>query len=192
MITVKINTGSFQADLDRLASRLQNLKPALEDMGEVLLASTKQRFADSKAPDGTPWAPNSPVTMDQHLRRKGGDTVPRPGEQRNNPYYKKDGSLSKRGERQIAGKRPLIGESKRLGNEIAVQADMRRLVLGSSLIYAAVQQFGAQAGAFGRTKRGAPIPWGNIPARPFLGLSTKDQANIVDIVAEYLEQSFHP
>ncbi len=34
-------------------------------------------------------------------------------------------------------------------------------------------------------KRGAPIPWGDIPARPFLGLSD-DEADVRDIVARYL------
>lgn len=34
--------------------------------------------------------------------------------------------------------------------------------------YATTQQFGAKKGAFGLSKRGRPIPWGDIPARPML------------------------
>jgi rhamnose transport system permease protein len=43
--------------------------------------------------------------------------------------------------------------------------------VASPAIYGAVMQFGAAQGAFGTTARGAPIPWGSIPARPFLGRS---------------------
>jgi len=31
-----------------------------------------------------------------------------------------------------------------------------------------------------------PIPWGDIPARPFLGLSDEDRSGILDIVSEAL------
>lgn len=37
----------------------------------------------------------------------------------------------------------------------------------ASAIQAAVLQFGARRGEFGKTRRGAPIPWADIPARPF-------------------------
>jgi phage virion morphogenesis protein len=53
-------------------------------------------------------------------------------------------------------------------------------------IYAAVMQGGAAKGAFGATSRGTPIPWGAIPARPFLGLSETDRANIIATVDEWL------
>jgi len=54
---------------------------------------------------------------------------------------------------------------------------------------AATQQFGAAKGAFGRTKFNGPIPWGNIPARPFLGISEEDESNLVDMLREYLEEA---
>lgn len=84
---------------------------------------------------------------------------------------------------------PLIGESKRLSREIHYRARGDRLEIGSPLEYAAVQQFGARRGAFGATRKGAPIPWGRIPARPFLGLSDDDAAEVVDILTEYARQS---
>jgi len=36
---------------------------ALGEVGEMLVASTHRGFQEEKAPDGTPWAPNSPVTI---------------------------------------------------------------------------------------------------------------------------------
>lgn len=43
--------------------------------------------------------------------------------------------------------------------------------VGASKVYAAVQQFGQKKGASGTTRRGAPIPWGDIPPRPFLPMT---------------------
>ncbi len=54
--------------------------------------------------------------------------------------------------------------------------------IGSPSIYAGTHQFGAAKGAFGSTSKGAPIPWGDIPARPFLGLSDADEADIRDLI----------
>ncbi|MBY0349775.1 phage virion morphogenesis protein [Tabrizicola sp.] len=60
---------------------------------------------------------------------------------------------------------------------------------GSPMIYATTQQFGAAQGAFGRTARNGPIPWGTIPARPFLGLSPEDETNILDTLSEWLQRA---
>jgi len=59
--------------------------------------------------------------------------------------------------------------------------------LGTNKIYSAVMQFGAAKGAFGTNARGGSIPWGNIPARPFLGISDQDRLNIAGIVEEWLQ-----
>lgn len=40
--------------------------------------------------------------------------------------------------------------------------------IGSGLNYAGLHQFGARQGQFGRTRRNGPIPWGNVPARPYM------------------------
>ena len=47
-------------------------------------------------------------------------------------------------------------------------------------------QFGMPKGYAGRTQRGAPIPWGDIPPRPFLGLSTSDAESVTAIIRDYL------
>ena len=56
--------------------------------------------------------------------------------------------------------------------------------VGSNAIQSAVMQFGAAKGSLG-----ANSPWGNIPARPFIGLSDSDQTGIIDILEEWLERS---
>ncbi|HYW05015.1 MAG TPA: phage virion morphogenesis protein [Gammaproteobacteria bacterium] len=62
------------------------------------------------------------------------------------------------------------------------------LELGSPMIYAGTQQFGAHKGQYGSTRRGSPIPWGDIPARPFLGLSAGDKREVLAILQEHLRK----
>lgn len=163
-ITLTFDDSEVRQALDRLARRVADLRPAMQDIGELLTERTKQRFGTGRAPDGAPWPPNSPVT----LARYGG----------------RYGKKARAG--RMAGKKPLIGESKALSTTIAYQAGRDRVEVGSPMEYAAVQQFGARKGQFGRTRRGAPIPWGDIPARPFLGVSEADRRDILDILAEHL------
>ena len=58
--------------------------------------------------------------------------------------------------------------------------------VGSPLIYAGTHQFGAEKGSFGSTGKGASIPFGDIPARPFLGLSDADRDELTDILRDYI------
>jgi phage gpG-like protein len=63
------------------------------------------------------------------------------------------------------------------------------------MAYAAAEPIGTEAGQFGPrmgvNKKGRrffmPIPWGNIPARPFLGVGKEDETTLIEIVEEYLE-----
>ena len=66
--------------------------------------------------------------------------------------------------------------------------------VGSPSIYAGTHQFGAPRGAYGTTRRGGPIPWGDIPARPFLAdaagaLAPDDEAAIRDILRDHLTRA---
>lgn len=65
-------------------------------------------------------------------------------------------------------------------------AGKTELRLGTDRVYGATHQFGARKGAFGKTRRGAPIPWGDIPPRPFLGLDEAERAEILATLADWL------
>jgi phage gpG-like protein len=186
MIELKVKDPEINAIASRIRDMGGDLKPAMRDVGELLVRSTKKRFADGRGPDGTFWPSNTQATLETLMRRKAGGTVRRKGEKIKRPYARKDGRLNKRGAQVMMGKKPLIGESKRLGDEIHYAASDSGVEVGSPMEYAAVQQFGAGKGEFGRTKRGAPIPWGDIPARPFLGLSDVDKLMVMDILNDHL------
>jgi phage virion morphogenesis protein len=153
--------------LHRLRSRTDNLAPLLTAFGEDLVASTKQRFHTATAPDGTPWKANSEVTISRYL-----------GLSKSN--FNKDGSLSKKGEARASGKKPLTGETGALGQQIHYRVQGNVLEVGSTMEYAAMQQLGGKRADF-------PNLWGDIPARPFLGLSKDDISGFSHTVSDYLE-----
>lgn len=45
-------------------------------------------------------------------------------------------------------------------------------IISNNMPYAAAMHFGIKQGASGKTSRGAPIPFGNIPARPYMPMDT--------------------
>ena len=74
-------------------------------------------------------------------------------------------------------------------NTLYYEADQDSVEYGSNAIQTAVTQFGTAKCAFGKASNGASIPWGTIPARPFIGLSDEDQDNIVAELEDWLEEA---
>jgi phage virion morphogenesis protein len=177
VIRIKINDTQLKAKLNGLVGRLQNPRAMLADIGEYMIMATKRRFTTGTAPDGTAWASNTPATLLAFGRRRRGSTSKRQGEK------------IKQGAGLLIGKRPLIGESKRLGREIVADVSGTRVVVSSSLEQSRVMQYGARKGEFGKTKRGASIPWGDIPARPYMGFSPEDEKQVLEIVREHLDEA---
>ncbi len=76
-----------------------------------------------------------------------------------------------------------------LKNSITYHADNQGVVIGTNMEYAITHQLGASKGQY------APgIPWGNIPARPFLptaakGLPDDWEDDILDIITSHLQRA---
>jgi phage virion morphogenesis protein len=153
MITIEIKNDQVTPALSNLADLFGDLTPLMGRLAQQLQTSTLDRFPTGRAPDGSVWAPKSPVTLAR------------------NPGYT----------------RPLIGRRGELSSTIGANWGADFAEISSARPQAAVLQFGAAQGAFGRTKRGGPIPWGNIPARPFFGISAQDETDILEIVAEWFQ-----
>lgn len=167
MLTVKYTDKLVQDRLSEIIGHAKNMRPAFLEIGEDLVESTKQRFPRGVAPDGSRWQTNSPVTIARYLGITGGN-------------FKKDGSLSKKGEQRSSSKKPLTGETRTLASTINYRLKgAAGLAIGSPKVQAAMMQYGG-------TKAKFPHLWGDIPARPFLGVSTKDRTNILEITSRYL------
>lgn len=194
MIAIEIANDEITQALDKLSNSAAVTHSILDQIGDFLLDTTKQRFATSTAPDGTPWASNSQVTILQYLRLKSGRYE---GKQRvgtkDGYFYKDDdkrkrkGKLAAEGMTAVMSKKPLIGETSSLASQIFKRFDSDgALLIGSDREYAAIQQFGARKNQFGKA------PWGDIPARPFLGISGKDESTILDIISLILTDYISP
>lgn len=129
-------------------------------LGEYLQRSTQDRFKSQTSPDGATWDVLAPRTLARKEKKK-----LNPGK-----VLTERGLLRK-------------GIAWQLLNKSTVE-------VGSNLAYAAAHQFGMKQGYAGRgkykTRRGSfPIPWGDIPARPFLGLSDQDKRKIDAIIRSW-------
>ena len=151
MLEVTLDSSQLGKALDDLAERLGNLTTPLNDIAEYLHQSTDDRFRKKVAPDGSPWAPLSAVTL---ARKRG------PG---------------------------ILREKGTLQDTLRKQVTRNELAFGTDRPYGAVHQFGQKKGASGSSK-GRPIPWGDIPARPYLGLSADDESEVLLIIHDYLSE----
>lgn len=158
--------------LNRIAEHFgpAGMAPAMQEIGEVLAESTQQRFSASIGPDGSRWAPLAQSTVLARLAKISG------------AYAKKSGKLSSKGGSAVIGMKPLV-ETGMLQDTIryqlidggaGVEIGTNRFA-GEWEAGAAVHQFGSRDGL--------------ILARPFLGLSGDDQAEVLDILGRFLDEA---
>lgn len=168
MIKADVQANEVKAALARVAGAVSDMRPLMQELGEIMIERTKGNFKAGQSPDGQTWAAKTPATLEAYRARK--DPV---------------------------DPRPLFGPSKQLSTQIFYEAEPGEVRWGSNLIYAAVMQFGAAKGSFGTKsgtdKRGrkfsAALPWGDIPARPYLGVGTEDSRILIEAIEEYLSEA---
>ncbi len=147
-IRVELDDRQAQAMFDRMQQGVVNAKPLFDEIGSVLEGSARERIQTTKrAPDGTPWLALSPKWAAKKAEK---GYAP--------------GILTMRGD---------------LLNSVAAQPAGPNFVdiIAGPTTYAAIHQYGGQAGRGGKV---------NIPARPYLGLSDEDQAEIREATDDWL------
>lgn len=160
MITIQINDREVRDALSELQRRVDDLRPAMHDIGQALTEGIVQRIRDGVDWNGRPFAPNSPATL-----------------------------VKKR------GNKPLIDTGNMVGSRLHYAAGRDAVEVGSSAIQSAVLQFGAKRGEFGRTRHGAPLPWGDIPPRPFMPIADGNRLPesarrlVLGTIADYLAEA---
>jgi phage virion morphogenesis protein len=175
LFVVTVTDQGLRRALENMADRARDLQPVLQSAGEALVERTKRRFETSTDPDGKPWQPLSAVTDRLwEAKRLGGPK-----------NLKKDGSLRAHAERSKANRRILVDEGN-LRRQIVAMASKDTLVVRATTQYAAIHQFGGQAGRGRKT---------NIPARPFLpiqsgGAMHPDELSLfIRAVRDYLSEA---
>ena len=166
MITIEFNDDELAPALARLDASLGDLTPLMEELGELWLASTRDRMKDGEDAEGNKFAPRSEVTVQRYIEQGLSYGAP----------------LNRSGDMRL---------------NLAFDAGPDYIRIGSNAIQAAVMQFGAEQGEFGafigKDSKGRDhlhhIPWGDIPARPFLGFSEEDRTSFIAQIEDWLEST---
>ena len=170
---ITIDDGEVKAALTALAARIDNMQPVMQEIGEDIMERTKRRFGTSTGPDGQRWQPNAASTVLAAIARMGSKA------------RLKNGNLSKKAQKTLAGKKVLV-DTGDLAREFEVKSTSRSVTVGNGMDYSAIHQFGGQAG------KGKKI---TIPARPFLPVTSSgemypdDHRHILQQIKDYLSDS---
>lgn len=178
MLNVELDDSRTGAALAELMERLGDLTTPLLDIAEYLHQSTDDRFSRQVAPDGSPWAPLAPSTL---ARKKG------------NKILRQDGHLQDTIRHSVSGNELAFGTDRvygaihQFGGKIEHAAKSQQVyfshkngVVGNRFVKRSKSNFSQWVTHGARTAE--------MPARPYLGLSSEDDAEILAIVAEYLSE----
>ena len=165
-----------------LQRALADKRPILRQIGEELVASTDERFVSMQAPDGAPWKPLNPKTI-QRKRNKQKILTER-GLLRGSIHYELNGDTLE------VGTDRKYGAIHQFGGVVKIPARTQTVKVGTK---------GKNKGRFMKAKSKAahaiertftiPAHDVSIPARPFLGLSAEDEQAIQRIVEKRLRDA---
>lgn len=166
-VRIVVDDEDVVAALGRVIAATGNPEPALRNIGEHLRQTTIDRFETETAPDGTPWAPLNPLYA---ATKKGRGILKESGELQREIVY------------QIAGAGPSA-----------------ELLVGTNRPHAWIHQEGATIRPMSSAalvfRLGATRIFAKsvtIPARPFLGVSEADRAEVIAMLQEHLSTVSSP
>lgn len=148
-VALKILTAAAVQRLRGMEERGENLSGVLRSFGAYMEGSIQKNFDAGGRP--VKWAPLAAGTKLIWLKRR-------------KTWRTQKGNLSKIGRAAASGRIPLT-DTARLRRSIRATVLANGVMLGTNLIYAAIHQFGGQAG------RGKKV---SIPARPYLLFQDED------------------
>ena len=175
---IKIESERVFRGLERLRRSLDKRDAMLDEIGQVLAASARERFRTNKAPDGTPWKELSAKT----LRRK-----------KNPKILVESGELHGSIHHEVQGDTVTIGTNVKyagvhqFGETVQIPARQ-----GSSKVGTKGKDKGRFMKASSKAKHAAvktytvPAHKRTFKARPFLGLSQDDKEKVLGIVQKHV------
>jgi phage gpG-like protein len=145
MINIAIDDQLLRQAISSLDSGAHNLAPAMRKIAQTLATETENNFRAEGRPK---WQALAESTVHSRL---GGAKA-----------YRKDGKLKASAQRIKDGGFRILQHTGALASSITTDSDSNHAVIGSNKVYAAIHQFGGDAG------RGKKV---SIPARPFLPIT---------------------
>ncbi|WP_083554642.1 phage virion morphogenesis protein [Novosphingobium sp. NDB2Meth1] len=149
---------AIERKLAGLVKAFGNLEPLMEGFGLYLESATIDRFENERGPDGQRWKPSL------RARQQGGKT---------------------------------LTDRAQLRSSITSQAGPESVEVGTNKIYGGIHQFGGTIRAKNGEYLTFRLPGGlgvrrvksvTMPARPFLGLSSEDENELLALTADYTRQ----
>ena len=159
---IKVTPERLFRGLEQLRRNLDKRDAMLDEIGQVLATSTRERFRSATAPDGSPWKPLSPKT----LKRK-----------KNSRILVESGELHGSIHHEVQGDTVAIGTNLKYA--------------GVHQFGGTIQRERRRRSAKGFMLGGEPVAQSKIaiPARPFLGLSKSDEKQVTDIVQKHIARA---
>lgn len=159
-----VDDAEIVAGLRGLRHGVEDLSPALQEIGDELEQTTVMRFVTNIAPDGTPWEKSAAAT------KRGSATLVEHRHLQDSIHAVLDGDAVEVGSNLVYAGVHQNGHD----GEVVVSSHERHFTM-----------------VFGRAISGVTnvMPHSrkmNLPARPFLGVSAGDGATILDIIGEHL------
>lgn len=176
ILDVTMDASALGRELEQLIERLGSLRTPLNDIAEYLHISTDSRARRQIAPDGSPWAPLSARTL---AKKKGKKILRESGALLDTLRHQVSDD-----ELQFGTDRP-YGAIHQDGGKIEHAARSQQVyfkekggVVGNRFVKKSKSNFSQWVTHGARTVE--------MPARPYLGLSTEDETRILEIVSDYL------
>jgi len=157
-ILFTLNDRAFEAARRRLVEALDDLSPAMDEIGNSLATSARHRFETQRSPDGEPWEPSAAAWGKTSATETGKTLVAR-GHLRDSITHEADGETVR------VGTNVVYAAIHQFGGEITPKR-------GSHLVFKV-------GDGFVRVSRV------EIPARPYLGIDDDDRAEIDHILEDH-------
>lgn len=181
-VTLDYSGEQALAALRQTAAALADPQPMLRDIGEYLLIAHDQRFAQQRAPDGTPWQPLSPAYLKRKRKNRG-------------KILQLDGYLKNLMRYQVHGDELLFGSDRvyaaihHFGGTIDIAARSQHAYFRQSKSGAVGNRFVRKDKSnFAQQVTLGPYTVA-MPARPFLGTSAEDDQRISEIALGHLQRA---
>ncbi|AJO77492.1 phage virion morphogenesis protein [Pseudomonas sp. MRSN 12121] len=177
MLDVNIDESQIGKVLDELVERLGDLTTPFNDIAEYLHQSTDDRFAKQVAPDGSPWAPLAASTL---ARKKGGRIL------------RDKGTLQDTMRHSVSSTEMSFGTDRPYG-AIHQEGGKIEHAARSQQVYFRQGKDGSVGNRFVSKRKSNFAQWVSrgshvteIEARPYLGMSSEDENEIILIIQNYL------